>query len=1063
MIEYKVKGVPVAISPVTPAPASAPIKRRALVREAAVTAPIQPSASGGTAAAIREQRKRMLAAQQLFQALPEYRIDEVGLRLLSFPEMEGLSVMDVITESRTAEGGINDPKLGSIRKRGGGGCGTCSQAQCFGHNALIRFNNKDTPRENMIIHPLYTRLVLGMLRCVCRDCSRLLVSGVVFRKHKLGSKVPGLARVMEMEKIAVKTTCYPVDKGPDVARCHKNPVYVPGELKKKGFISFIDSKSRSVGMSTLKVYNILDGISTEDARLLGFGPGVHPRNCILFGILVPPIPIRAESDIRVDKINGFYVKVAALALALKQGINPKSKRKAGDFDTDKYLGDLYQNVDIIMNVDTKKISTKGGKYLSMGSRLKGKEGLIRNGVLGKVGDQCARTVIVPTTDISTREIAVPHSFTSILTVEETCFQSGKNGNLAYAQGLLRDGQTIFYTPMSEDDPDYGILTPASVDDNYQFKNADKFHRRLRDGDLILLYRHPTLHHVSIMAFRVKLCSALTFGLRPEHCTPFNADFDGDEMNANVPQGFLARAEAMELISVDQCLTSTENSGVYMGLIQDAILGAWALTQREGLVPDDIWAICYDQLQQFSPIPSYTERLDRFNVPRRSGRALFSLLLPEGFFYERKGISIQDGILVSGIVNKNHLGSVSRSIQQDMWKALGPVEGSQRVFDFMTDATNMLSAYISTIGATIGYSDCTDPRMLQAIENILERELPKKQEFVRSLLATPPSTALEAEYREAQIRQHLDSVTGMVYSTVKNILTHKTEEERDEASVQIRLNELLVDQGLLPLGTPGYNNAMAIIEAGSKGTMANYGSLVGVNGQFLIGGNRMTSNRIVGRSDDNTNIFNTGYCPQSYISGLNPDAFTNASKPARIAMVGSALKVSDSGALFRTLVKSLENVTVVGDGSVRDSYNGNIISSSSGDLGMSPEYMVAVKSEGYENLKAPVDLAAIALTVNASFGAFTLPKQTDDAVKRERTINARAEEEYRKTVEARRRTAEAARMAKGKPLKASQTFLVEESEATAVTEWKGELKFKKTNPGTGKWKHKEKELEGDWEK
>lgn len=74
-------------------------------------------------------------------------------------------------------------------------------------------------------------------------------------------------------------------------------------------------------------------------------------------------------------------------------------------------------------------------------------------------------------------------------------------------------------------------------------------RHLMNGDYVVFNRQPSLHKMSAMGHRVRVLPYSTFRLNLSVTTPYNADFDGDEMNMFVPQGYEAMAEVKELMAV----------------------------------------------------------------------------------------------------------------------------------------------------------------------------------------------------------------------------------------------------------------------------------------------------------------------------------------------------------------------------------------------------------------------------------------------------------------------------------------------------------------------------------
>ena len=105
-------------------------------------------------------------------------------------------------------------------------------------------------------------------------------------------------------------------------------------------------------------------------------------------------------------------------------------------------------------------------------------------------------------------------------------------------------------------------------------------RHLMDGDVVLFNRQPSLHRMSMMAHEVKVLPYKTFRLNLCVCPPYNADFDGDEMNMHVFQTEESRAEAKSLMRVQEHILSPRFGGPIIGGIHDHISGAYLLT-REG--------------------------------------------------------------------------------------------------------------------------------------------------------------------------------------------------------------------------------------------------------------------------------------------------------------------------------------------------------------------------------------------------------------------------------------------------------------------------------------------------
>ena len=97
---------------------------------------------------------------------------------------------------------------------------------------------------------------------------------------------------------------------------------------------------------------------------------------------------------------------------------------------------------------------------------------------------------------------------------------------------------------------------------------------------MLFNRQPTLHRMSMMGHRVKILPYNTFRLNLSVCTPYNADFDGDEMNMHVPQTFETISELKNIAHVPKQIIAPKNNAPVIGMVQDALLGVYLFTMRD---------------------------------------------------------------------------------------------------------------------------------------------------------------------------------------------------------------------------------------------------------------------------------------------------------------------------------------------------------------------------------------------------------------------------------------------------------------------------------------------------
>jgi DNA-directed RNA polymerase subunit A' len=173
--------------------------------------------------------------------------------------------------------------------------------------------------------------------------------------------------------------------------------------------------------------------------------------------------------------------------------------------------------------------------------------------------------------------------------------------------------------------------------------------------------------------RVIVLPARTLRLNPAVCHPYNADFDGDEMNLHVPQTEEARAEAEILMEVQTQHISPRYGLSVIGCIQDAISGNYILTKRLELKREDAIALLTSiGVTDFSRLP---------NKAKVTGREIFSCVLPEDFNFLGNSKSkdadgndkvvIKDGILVEGVMDRANLGEGSGLLLRNIHKKYGP--------------------------------------------------------------------------------------------------------------------------------------------------------------------------------------------------------------------------------------------------------------------------------------------------------------------------------------------------------------------------------------------------------
>ncbi|KAL7123203.1 hypothetical protein ACP275_01G090600 [Erythranthe tilingii] len=258
-------------------------------------------------------------------------------------------------------------------------------------------------------------------------------------------------------------------------------------------------------------------------------------------------------------------------------------------------------------------------------RLKGKQGRFRGNLSGKRVEFTGRTVISPDPNLKINEVAVPILMAQILSYPERV----SHHNIERLRQCVRNGPTKYPGAKFIKHPDGTEISLAS---KIRHRAADDLKygyvvcRHLQDGDIILFNRQPSLHRMSIMSHRARIMPWRTLRFNESVCNPYNADFDGDEMNMHVPQTEEARTEALMLMGVQNNLCTPKKGEILVASTQDFLTSSYLITRKDTF---------YDRAS-FSLICSYMgDAMDPIDLPTPAlvkpvelwtGKQLFSILL-----------------------------------------------------------------------------------------------------------------------------------------------------------------------------------------------------------------------------------------------------------------------------------------------------------------------------------------------------------------------------------------------------------------------------------------------------
>jgi len=861
-------------------------------------------------------------------------IEKIKFGLLSPNEIRRMSAARIITADTYDEdglpipSGLMDQRLGTIEP--GQRCQTCGNlvSNCMGH-----FGHIELARP--IIHVGYAKKVLKVLRSICPECSRLMLTEdekETFREEQLKHRKIFFEGDEDAAKIVFKR-----------ARKSKLCPYC-GARKKKIVIEkpttfYEEEEGRgSRRITPIEILERLKKIGDVDLRILGISPENARLEWVIFTVLpIPPVcarpSITLDSGIRSeDDLTHKLVDVIRINQRLRENIDAGAPHLIVEdlWELLQYHITTYFDNQVSGIPPARHRSGRALRTLTQ--RLKGKEGRFRSNLSGKRVDFSARSVISPNPYISINDVGVPIEIAKILTIPTNV----NDWNIEEMKQLVLSG------PFRHPGANYIIRNDRRRIDLRYVKNrkiiADMLtpgftiERHLNEGDLVLFNRQPSLHRMSIMAHEVKIMEGRTFRLNLTVCPPYNADFDGDEMNLHVPQSEEARTEAELLLKVQNHILSPRFGGPILGGIQDFISSVFQFTSKNSIYnKKDALKLLYTgdvyknnpnfNLDQLTPVTVDPE-------PMYSGKEIFSTLFPDDLNIKVKSkfckkcevceeenclydayVVIRNGKLITGTIDENSFGAMqSNSILQRIIKDHGNALG--RIF--LDSATKMLLYVIRQNGMTMGLDEVyVHGHAYEEIEKILDDAKAESNKLIdafhdndTTILRRAPGRSMR-ETLELRIRQVLAEARKKAEETAADFIG-------DEA------------------------HSVIMTKSGARGNILNLGQMSAVVGQQAIRGERINrgySMRTLPHFKVNDlSPKSRGFVSSSYRNGLKPVEFFFHAMGGREGLVDTAVRTSTSGYMQRRLVNAFQDMVVENDGTVRNS-DKNVIQFRFGDDGI----------------------------------------------------------------------------------------------------------------------------------
>ncbi|MEM1961719.1 MAG: DNA-directed RNA polymerase subunit A' [Sulfolobales archaeon] len=829
------------------------------------------------------------------------------------------------------EGGVMDPRLGVIEP--GQRCATCGNtlAQCPGH-----FGHLELAKP--VIHIGFVRHIFMLLKATCHSCNRVKIPEDDVIKYRdlyrrLKDRWPQLANSL-VEFIRQKAS-----KALECPHCKARQFKI--RLEKPA--TFIEEGGRGkLYPDVIKQW--LSNIPSSDLEVLGLDPETARPEWMIINVLpIPPIAVRPsivlETGMRAeDDLTHKLVDIIRANEKLKEALNSGAPEIIVEdlWDLLQYHVMTYIDNELPGIPVAKRRSGMPLKTLSQ--RLKGKEGRFRGNLSGKRVDYSARTVISPDPNLDINEVGVPYEVAMTLTVPEYVTP----WNIDKMREYVLNGPYKWPGANYVIDPAGRRLDLRYVKDLKALAESLKpgyiIERHLVNGDIVLFNRQPSLHKMSIMAHRVRVLPGKTFRLHLAVCPPYNADFDGDEMNLHVPQTVEARAEAEELLLVEEHILTPRYGGPIIGGIQDYISGGYLLTLKSTLLTKDQVSDLLATIDYSGEIP---EPAIMSPVEAWTGKQIFSLLIPEDFnFIGETRLSsgnlkctseecfwdtlliVKKGKVLAGVIDKTVIGSQQpKSLMHYLISEKGVRFGA----DFMNKAFKLFLRYIEMVGFTMTLDDIKpDEKALEEAEKVIKDSYSEVHKLIEM-------------FRTGQ----LEPVPGRTLSETLEIrILDVLARARDDAgSTSIRYMSLM-------------NPTYIMARTGARGGNLNITQMSVVLGQQSVRGERIWRGfrgRVLPHFKyGDLSPEARGFVQSSFYKGLSPLEVFFHSAGGREGLVDTAVRTSQSGYMQRRLINALQDLYVEYDMSVRSSY-GELVQFRYGEDSVNPKKTAFGKAVDIERI------------------------------------------------------------------------------------------------------------------
>jgi DNA-directed RNA polymerase II subunit RPB1 len=839
----------------------------------------------------------------------------VQFSIFSPEEIERSSVVEITSQtpyegSEPKIGGLFDPRMGVLDN--GKVCRTCGQTNhgCPGHFGHYRLTRP-------VYYIQFLPMIMNVLKCVCIRCSKLRIDKDL---HKDLLHRKGEARWKEV--LALSS---------NIKRCGQEcedgcGAVLPDKFTREGIARIVAHYGELKQQQPLEVeyvHRLFRRITDEDVEFMGLSRyWCRPDWMICTVMRIPPPQVRPSvvqdnNQRSEDDLTHKLFDIIKNDKTLQQKIENNASKNVIDEMTNVVQYHVATLVDNEIPGVAPSAQRSGRPLKSIQQRLGGKEGRIRYNIQGKRVEFSARSVITPDPNLSVAEIGVPLEIAMNLTSPEAVTPF----NVDKMYKLVQNGADKWPGAKTIVRADGRMISLKHVNTKeLVLYNGDVVNRHLLDNDILLFNRQPTLHKMSMMGHRVKVLPYKTFRMNVLCTRPYNADFDGDEMNAHLPQSYEAMVELEDIAAVPHHIITPRHAKPMIGVYQDTLVGSYRLTQP---------GVQFTK-REFMNLMMWNKRFDG-NMPiarggeegkeRWTGQQVLGALFPpiniemgnKSYDKEKDGkdsinyVKIVEGDIKQGVIDGDIYMKPSKGVIHVAYNDCG----SKDTVALLDSLQNTVENFLVLNGFSVGISD----------------------------LIADEDTKRQIDIKIQERKKQIEQVILQVHLDLFDNNTGKTNQQEFEDQVFGILNQATSDAGSLGQQSLSQENRLlAMVRSGSKGEPLNVAQMMACLGQTAIEGKRVPygfTDRTLPhykKYDDSAEA--RGFIESSFIRGLTPQEFFFHAMSGREGLIDTAVKTADTGYIQRQLIKSMEDLVVQHDGTVRDT-NNNIVQYHYGEDGVNP--------------------------------------------------------------------------------------------------------------------------------